>query len=100
MNDMRDPETTKVTIELPTEFINELAEAVTTAVTSAVTAKVKAQKPNDGYMSLIQATKYLSVSRATLNRWILEQGLHVSIIKGVKRIKRSDADKFMQLNNY
>jgi len=50
------------------------------------------------YMNLGQACQYLNVkSRNTLKKYI-QQGLHVIIINGTKRIDKQDADKFMETN--
>lgn len=49
-------------------------------------------------MNLGQACQYLNVkSRNTLKKYI-QQGLHVIIINGTKRIDKQDADKFMENN--
>lgn len=57
--------------------------------------KLSIENNQTGWLSLKQACEYVAVSRGTLEKWISEYGLSVSIIEGTKRIKKSDIDEFM-----
>lgn len=57
--------------------------------------KLSIENNQTGWLSLKQACEYVAVSRGTLEKWISEYGLSVSIIEGTKRIKKSDLDEFM-----
>lgn len=48
------------------------------------------------YMTLGQAKDYLNIGSYNTLYKLIEAGLKVSVIGGVKRIDRSEADKFMQ----
>ncbi|NKC68866.1 helix-turn-helix domain-containing protein [Vagococcus fluvialis] len=47
------------------------------------------------YMNIKKACEYLSVSRGTLNKFIREDGLPITVIDGIKLISKSDLDEFM-----
>ncbi|MBO1143369.1 helix-turn-helix domain-containing protein [Enterococcus casseliflavus] len=57
--------------------------------------KLSIENNQTGWLSLKQACEYVAVSRGTLEKWISEYGLSVSVIEGTKRIKKSDLDEFM-----
>lgn len=58
--------------------------------------KLSIEDIQTGWLSLKQACEYVGISRGTLEKWISEYGLSVSIIEGTKRIKKSKLDNFME----
>ncbi|AMV60133.1 prophage Lp3 protein 4 [Pediococcus damnosus] len=48
------------------------------------------------YLKLGEAVKYLNVGSYTAVHNFIDQGLPVTVINGIKRIDRLDADKFME----
>ncbi len=52
------------------------------------------------YMNIKRACDYLSVSRGTLNKFIREEGLQLSVIGGVKLLSKSDLDEFVLSHRY
>ncbi|EGO9793796.1 DNA-binding protein [Enterococcus faecalis] len=58
--------------------------------------KLSIENIQTGWLSLKQACEYVGISRGTLEKWISEYGLSVSVIEGTKRIKKSKLDNFME----
>jgi hypothetical protein len=56
---------------------------------------VEASHSYPEYMNLTEACSYINVSANVLKRYITEYGLSVIKIDGVKRISRSELDRFM-----
>lgn len=48
------------------------------------------------YMTLSQARSYLNISSYNTLYKLINKGLRVSVIGGVKRIDQQEADRFMQ----
>jgi len=48
------------------------------------------------YMTLVQTKEYLNIGSYNTLYKLIDKGLKVSVIGGVKRIDRQEADRFMQ----
>ena len=86
-----------LTFKVDDEFDNAFRAYMTSVVRDAIN---KATANDDGidhehtWMSLGETAKYLHVSRNTLRNFTYD-GLPVTMIEKVSRIKRSDADSYM-----
>lgn len=85
--------TFKVDDEFDTAFRTYIGGVVRDAINQA-TADDNSIDPEHTWMSLGETAKYLHVSRNTLRNFIFD-GLKVTMIEKVSRIKRSDADSYM-----
>lgn len=78
--------------ELEESFKDQLKEI---AIETIRDFGVSQQLPE--FMDLGQTAAYLNVSRGTLTKFI-KSGLKITIVGQTKRIKRTDADHFMEQN--
>ena len=86
----------KLEVDLSPTIEQQLSEVATRVWRDAVKQEVvKQQLPE--YMSLGECCEYLNISRSNLSEFI-KLGLQVTIINQTKRIKKSDADLFMEEN--
>lgn len=81
--------------------LSPIIEQQLTKVASRVWAETMKQEMEKKfypeYMTLGQCSEYLNVSRSNLSEFI-KLGLKVTIINKTKRVKKSDADEFMNDN--
>lgn len=85
--------TFKVDDDFDNAFRAYIASVVRDAISKA-TANDDGVDPEHTWMSLGETAKYLHVSRNTLRNFIYD-GLPVTMIEKVSRIKRADADSYM-----
>lgn len=78
------------------QFIDQLASAVADKLAKQESS-AKEETP-DRFMGKGETSKYLGISRTTLDRWIKERNFPVSMIGGKYVYKRSEVDKWVEEN--
>ena len=87
------------------QLYSSIEKRIVTAIVAAITEKIE-QLPqytqpvqsDDTFMDLKSAAKYLGVSENTLKNFRI-RGLKVLEIGNVKRVRKSDLDKFITKNS-
>lgn len=78
--------------ELQESIVDAVKQAVGTAFSQMNLAKTDSYPE---FMNKGEAAKFLGVSRNTLEKWIIDEGLPVSVIGGTYRFTKADLLAFM-----
>jgi hypothetical protein len=80
-------------MELPEQTMQQIKTAMLESAKKAY-AEAGKQKQFGAYLTKEEASKYLHVSRATLNVFI-DAGLKVMVFGNIQRISKNECDRFM-----
>lgn len=72
-----------------------IIKSVEKSVTVALNKIIKDKDGGNPYLNKGEAAKFLGVSRNTLEKWIVDEGLPVSVIGGTYRFSKADLLAFM-----
>lgn len=72
-----------------------IIKSVEKSVTVALNKIIKDKDGGNPYLNKGEAAKFLGVSRNTLEKWIIDEGLPVSVIGGTYRFSKADLLAFM-----
>lgn len=72
-----------------------IIKSVEKSVTVALDKIIKDKDGGNPYLNKGEAAKFLGVSRNTLEKWIIDEGLPVSVIGGTYRFNKADLLAFM-----
>lgn len=80
---------------LSKEIEEELAARVFALVESSLSKNEERKEQRQRYLKVKEAVIYCGVSRATLDRWVIDYGLKRFTVDQIVRYDRKDLDEFM-----
>lgn len=80
---------------LSREAEEELTERMLNLVETYITKHEDRKAQSKGYLKVKDAAEYCSVSRNTLDRWVIDHGLKQSKIGQIVLYDRKDLDNFL-----